>query len=128
MNARLLLLAMLAGAAAAAPAGWAPGMLFRAPGAGRSMAPALSGAERFRVVHCDFARIHAGDLVLRRCPWVRGGLVLHRARGRIAGGWITRGDANPRADPGLMLRADFLAVVAVLAPAVQPQPQPMKEP
>lgn len=82
-----------------------------------SMRPALRGDEFTIVSRVPFESIRVGDVIAFRAYWCQD-IVVHRVIQIGAGRMITKGDANPKPDPGFVNRKSFIGRVTL--PGNQP--------
>lgn len=85
-----------------------------------SMLPTLHKGQR---VECQmfipYSYLKAGDIVVFKSVFFRGGLIIHRlVRFQQAGflhaaGWITKGDNNDKTDPGLLIESNYVGRVQI---------------
>ena len=74
-----------------------------------SMEPAYQTGDIAVIIPGRYQDIKAGDVVIRgNCDWTKfGNRVAHRAIRKTWLGWVTKGDPDPKDDPGLMREPDF---------------------
>lgn len=75
------------------------------------MRPTLQGGEVFVVLPVRWEELRVGQIVIFKCEWATGGIVVHRviAKGKFRA--ITKGDNNKSRDPGYMRPQDLLGVL-----------------